>query len=546
MELPLKPRTLIRSRIVVGLAASALLMSGCASSSDSDKKSGSDAPKSETTLVSGMVNLPEAGDPVEGGVLTVAEYSEARSLDPTKTYGNGAAGGSAMAAIYDTLTRYDWGTETYVPQLAESLTSDDNTTWTLKLREGVKFSDGTALDADAVLASLDYYTKSYGYNFVIWMSNVAETKKVDDTTVEFTTRFPWATFPSMLSHGPGMILAPAAYKNAAKDPASFKPIGAGPFVFDGYKPTEELTLSANEDYFDGRPHLDGLKFIWPGADSAKLEALDNGDVDAAFLREPKVTADALDAKKAGMLWVTGAGSAYWINHREGHPGANPKVREALNLAIDPARYYERVGNTDAVASKSLFPANSPWFTGVETVTPDPAAAKKLVEEAKKEGWDGTIRYSHLSDAASQQAAVALKAMLEAAGFKVVLEPMKSIADQIQKLYVDHSFDLAASAVTVGEDDPYTMLAGVLTPQSPTNTSGYQNEEMLAALTKLAGSSGPTDGAEAMKEIETIWQRDLPAINMADGTFMQTWTNDVHGITGNVQMLIHYDDAWLTK
>jgi len=538
----LKHRTLIRSRIVVGLAASALLMSGCASSSENKEEGGKKAQKTESTLVSGMVNLPEAGDPVDGGVLTIGEYSEARSLDPTKTYANGAAGGSAMAAIYDTLVRYDWEDQKYTPQLAESLTSDDNITWTLKLRDGVTFTDGTVLDADAVLASLDYYLKNYGYNSVTWMSNVKETKKVDPLTIEFTTNFPWATFPTMLAHGPGMVMAPAAYKN----PAKFQPIGAGPFVFENYKPTEELTLKANEKYFDGRPHLDGLRIIWPGADSAKLEAMANGDIDAAFLREPKVANQALDAEQAGMLWATGAGSAYWINHREGHPGANPKVRQALNLAIDPAKFYQRANNPDAVPSKALFPTNSPWFTGVETVTPNPAEAKKLVEEAKKEGWDGTITYSHMADPASQQAAVALKGMLEASGFKVTLEPMKSIADLIQKMYVDHSFDLAASAVTVGEDDPYIMLAGVLTPKSPTNTSGYENEEMTAALQDMAAAQGPEDGADAVKKIEELWQRDLPAINMADGTFMQTWNDELHGVEGNVQMLLHYDDAWLTK
>ena len=68
------------------------------------------------------------------------------------------------------------------------------------------------------------------------LANQTKMKKVDDRTVEFANAGPWATFPAMLAGGPGMITAPAAYK----DPEAFKPIGAGPFELDAYKPGEEL------------------------------------------------------------------------------------------------------------------------------------------------------------------------------------------------------------------------------------------------------------------------------------------------------------------
>ncbi len=540
----MKPRLHLRSRLAVGLVAGALLISGCASSSDSDdKKSENKKAAENSSLVSGMVNTDDTGSPVKGGTLVVGEYGEARSMDPTKTYTSGSVGGSALAAVYDTLVRYDWTSHKWTPQLAESLeTSDGGTTWTLKLRDGVKFTDGTVLDADAVLGSIEYYLKNYGYNFATWSTNVKSSKKIDDSTVEFDMNLPWQSFPGMLGHGPGMILAPAAYK----DPANFQPIGAGPFKFTGYRPAEQLTVEANDDYFNGRPNLDGIKFVWPGADQAKNEALANGDIDAAFLRDPAEIAKALDAKHPGMVWVTGAGNTFGINQVEGRPGANLKVRQAINLAIDPETYYKRIGNAAAVPNKNIMPKNSPWYQDVTIAPADADAAKKLVDEAKAEGWNGKISYTHLADPVSQKAAVTMKAMLEAVGFQVTLDPQKSVTDLTQKVYIDKNFDMTAGAISIGEEDPYTGLAAPLMPTSPSNQTGYKSQKMVDALTKLAAASGPEDGKEAMTEVQQVWQDELPSINIADGNFMFASDSKLHGIQPSTQLLTLYDKAWLDK
>ena len=81
-------------------------------------------------------------------MLSFAAYSQIAGLDPLVALGNGTSGAIQMAAVYDTLMRYDLESKTYKPQLAESLTGNaDSTEWTLKLRANVKFTDGTAYDA---------------------------------------------------------------------------------------------------------------------------------------------------------------------------------------------------------------------------------------------------------------------------------------------------------------------------------------------------------------------------------------------------------------
>ncbi|MEQ6900920.1 ABC transporter substrate-binding protein [Nocardioides sp. YIM 152588] len=537
-----------RSRLTAALLVGSLAVAGCATSSPSSEKN-DDAIKdssagglSKTEIyTTGLVGDDTGGEPQDGGTLTVAEYGEARSLDPTVTYANGAVGGSAMAAVYDTLMRYDFDSGEYVPQLAESLTSDDNVTWTLTLRDGVEFTDGTPLDADAVVGSWGYYMANYGYQATLLLMNVADVKKIDDLTVSYELRFPWTTFPNMLSGGPGMVLAPASYQN----PDKFDPIGAGPFVFDKYAPGEELVLTANEDYWNGAPHLDALRFIWLGAadDQVKLDALESGDADTAYVRNARVVEEARDAGFAGMMNATGLGDTLFINNREGRPGDDVRVRQAINYAFDPVAYAERVKDGAGMPGKALFPDSSPWFTNLVPPAYDTERAEKLLADAMADGYDGKISYSHAADAASQAGAVMIKAMLEAVGFEVTLDPIRSIADQVQKLYIDHDYDLGVAAMNIPDMDPFSRLAGNLGSTSLSNTTGYASEQMDGLLLRLQGATDQADALNAIKGIESLWDKEVPGVGIAAGGTFQAWNDDVHGITPTTETMFLYDQAW---
>nr|WP_262402038.1 ABC transporter substrate-binding protein [Actinomadura sp. CNU-125] len=206
----------------------------------------------------GMIGKQPGGTPVDGGTLTVAAYAEAGLLDPAETIVAGTTGGIEMAAVYDVLMRWDPESGEVVPQLAESLESaDDGTTWTLKLRDGVKFSDGTELDAAAVKWSLDRYVRKGADEAALWKENVRAVKTPDDRTVVFELAHSWPSFSFMLTSGPGMIVAKSSDKGE-----KFEPVGAGPFTFERYAPDEEMVLKANDRYRDGRPHLDRVRLVY--------------------------------------------------------------------------------------------------------------------------------------------------------------------------------------------------------------------------------------------------------------------------------------------
>lgn len=532
-----------RVRLAATLAVAAMLTSACVSS-EAGKTDGAKTQKTERGRYTfGIVgDQPDGGTPVDGGTLRIADYAEARSLSPAVTYATGASGGSALAAVYDVLMRYDTAAKKYEPQLAKSLQSSaDLKTWTLKLRDGVKFSDGTPLDADAVTASLAWYQKNKGADTALLAPNVAKTEATDDSTVVFTLRSPWATFPAMLAQAPGMIVAPAAY--AGK---TFEPIGAGPFVLDRYAPQEEMVLKANKGYFKGKPHLDAIRFTWPQSDRTKLESLEDGTVDLTYMRSPDVVDEAVKAGHPGELTLTGLGNMVVINTREGRPGADLRVRKAMALALDPELDTERAYDGKGLPGKEIFPPESRLHSDVKPTGVDLDQAKKLLAEARKDGYDGTVSYMDGTDPVSRAKGVVTKAMLERVGFTVKLDLVSSIADRTSKTYVEHDFDLSRGAASISESDPYHRLQSVLNSTSYGNPGGYANPEMDALLVRLQAADSDAATQKILDEVQTLFNEDVPLVNLGASAAFTAWGKNVHGVVPTDEYMALFGEAWISK
>ncbi|MDN5760582.1 MAG: ABC transporter substrate-binding protein, partial [Tomitella sp.] len=404
------------------------LVAGCASSGDGGSGGGtgggSDAAGATTAGVVG--DQPDGGEPVSGGTLSFAGYSMPSSLDPTKTQPAGSTGGTEMASVYDLLVRYDAEKSEYVPQLAKSLTeSDDHLTWTVGLRDGVTFSDGTPLDADAVVASINRFNENRGANSEQFLAGVKSVEAKDPHTVVFTLNAPWSEFPALLTFGHGMILAPAAYA----DPENFQPIGAGPYTVANFAPANSLELAPREDYWDGKPYLDTLKFVDIAGGQPKVEAMDSGGIQMAFLRSAEWTAEAKN-KYSGFYEPLNVADVLQINNREGHPGADPNIRKAIALAMDPEVINQRAFNGDGHPTTEIFADWSKWHNDVPAFTQDTAQAKQLVDAAKADGFDGKITYVSVNNPVSQAIATATQAMLGAVGLDVDVQYTATITDMV--------------------------------------------------------------------------------------------------------------------
>ena len=529
------------ARLAAALAVTATLGSACVAPGEAGGGTGVRADRGHYEF-GRTGDQPSGGKPVRGGTLQFADYAEARSLSPAVTYATGASGGSALAAVYDVLMRYDTAAHTYEPWLAKSLRSTDHArTWTLKLRDGVTFSDGTELDARAVIGSIAWYQKNKGADTALLAPNLAKMTAPDDRTVVFTLRKPWATFPAMLAQAPGMIVAPAA--RAGK---KFRPIGAGPFTLHKYAPQEEMVLKANKDYWKGRPRLDALRFTWPQSDRSKLEALNDGTADVTYLRRPDVVDEAVEEGHPGELTLTGLGNMITINTRKGRPGHDLRVRRALALALDPELDILRSYEGKGLPGQEIFPPESRWHSKDRPTGLSLKKAKRLLAAAKKDGYDGRLTYMDGTDPVARTKGVVVKAMLERAGFTVKLDLVSSVADRVAKTYVEHDFDLSRGAASVSESDPYHRLQSVLNSQSPGNPGAYADPRMDKLLDRLQGAEGKAETQRVLDGVQKLFNETVPVVNLGATAGFTAWGDDVHGVVPTDEYMALFGDAWISR
>nr|MBM4733048.1 ABC transporter substrate-binding protein [Prescottella equi] len=518
------------------LVVGALALAGCASSDDGG---GGDTSGTRTPPAVGLVG-DQAPDPTGSTPqLTFSVQALAAVLDPARTTARGGSGGDELAAVYDVLLRYDEETGEFVPRLAQSLTSDqEGKVWTLKLRPGVTFSDGTPLDANAVVASINRYNANKGNGAAVWVDAVASTTAVDPQTVEFRLNKKWPTFPSMLALGHGMIVAPGAGEGEA-----FKPIGAGPFVLDRYAPNEERVLTARADYWNGKPKSDKLRFIALSGSRENLESMRTNGIDIGFLRgNPQAIYDTIDAGYPGSFSILNSGGAELVNNREGRPGADVRVRRAIALAIDPELVGQRGDNGLGLPGKAMFNDLSRWATDVEGVPFDPDAARKLLDEAKADGYDGKLNYIVLQEPSEQAIGLAVQSLLQAVGFTVNIINANNAGDIVKQVYVQRDYDMAHAGIGLYEAIPYLGLDTTLSATSTANFAGYSNPQMEVLLDKLQAADGDDQIRGVLAEIQTLWNETVPSVPVSSVMIYVAWQQNVGGVVPTATGIMLLDKA----
>ncbi|MDI9917264.1 ABC transporter substrate-binding protein [Rhodococcus sp. IEGM 1379] len=527
------------ARIVVLGIAGALLLTGCASSSGDS----GDADSSVGASAAGFVGVREDGESVAGGVLTFGSYSFPSALDPTKTQATASTGGTEMAAIYDTLVRSDSDSGGFAPQLAKALTSnDDFTSYTVTLPDGLTFSDGSPLDAEAVKWSIDRFVAGKGDVSQTWINIVERFDTPNATTIEFTLKRPWKQFPALLSMGPGMIVARSSEAGGA-----FTPIGAGPFILAKFAPHEELILAARKDYQGGKPPLDTLRFVPTSGAQSQYESLESGQLNMTYiLRDEGVIKAVLGDGYSGYLSPTGQNGIGTINNREGRPGADVRVRQAIAHAVDPEAINTRANNGLGTASSELVPETSRWYNSTEGLPFDPAKAKALLDQAKADGYDGKLRYLATSEPSQQATALTVQASLNSIGFDVTIEYATDVTDLVRRVYKDHDFDMTRGGAPVGEEAPYINLYNSMASDSKNNPSGFNDPAMDTLITAV--QTAPSDDAirDAISKVQEYANITVPYVIWGPASVLTAWDDSIHGVKRNITDIMFFDKAWISS
>jgi peptide/nickel transport system substrate-binding protein len=532
---------------------------------------------------------------VAGGTISFGTFSETAGLDPIVSTGSGVPGYNEMAAIYDTILRYNTQTGKYDNNFAESITaSADSSEWTLKLKSGIKFSDGTAYDAAAVIFGMNrhrsglpntppcaelYACPRNSTSSAAYMALVKTMAAVDALTVKFTLSEPWTSFPYALASEAGMIPSPTALKkcdptkNVRECEFNIKPVGAGPFVIGAFKAKDSITMTKNPSYFGGQVLLDGITFVNSINDAGgpnTLNALNANTLQVAFLRDPPTVAAAHDKKYAGASTIQQAGGTFLINmgvtvtcaggqpaatcagKPDGPTAASPptkdiKVRQALAAAIDVKVLNDRGYQGKGLVGTDLLQSDFRWSPGVAGPKYDPEAAKKLVAEAKAAGWDGKMRLLYNSSPTASAIGLATQTMLQAVGIDASLDTGKDTTAQVNQVVVLKDYDVTGWGIAISPDDGALWgLTQNLFSTSASNRVGLKNAIVDQALKDLRTAKTDDEKKALYKKIAEQVALELPIVPFAKIEEYTAWNAKVHGVLQTGRGGVLFDKAWLEK
>jgi peptide/nickel transport system substrate-binding protein len=550
-------RRLVR-RIALPLAlVVALVATGCGDDGDEPG-----AGQSTSTTGAATATSTTAAQPKAGGTLTVGTFTETPSLDPVTNIGTGVTGGMELVALYDSLMTYDTATGKFEPRIAASLTPNaDQSVWTLKLKPNIKFADGTAYDAAAVVFNLKRHIDLRGRSLGL-VSSMKSFETPDASTVVITLTAPNSTIPFALASAPGMIASPAVIQAQGAN-FGINPVnaGAGPFVFTSFKPKEAVIFKKNPNYWNGTVYLDELRFVNIIGQQANFDALKNNTLQGTLLRDPAAVAQAKDAGYTGLEAAQSAGNTITMNNgvkvtcNGGQPApactgqadgasvatktatSDKRVRQAVAAAINLETLNTRVYQGKAQLDTAMFAKTSRWNSNIAGPKFDLELAKRLVNEAKAAGWDGNIRLSCHNGLPDW--GIAVQTMLEVAGFKVSRDDNKPVAENTAAVVTKKDFDLACFGVSILDEEPFSAIAREY------SFTGYSNAAVDAALKAGPLATTDADKKRALDTIATNYTADVPFLSISPAIQLIALAKNVRGATQSVNSIVFFDKAWLS-
>jgi peptide/nickel transport system substrate-binding protein len=316
-----------------------------------------------------------------GGGITVGQELDIPGFDPLKVGVFDTSAETAAAAIFDTLTYLDDKGE---PQgkLAVSWThSDDYKTWTFKLREGVRFHDGTPFNAQAVKENFDRQKDPANKcRCAFYISAIHDVQAPDELTAVYNLNDPAVNLPAVMAvqNSNFVVQSPTAWKTKGDD-YNRNPVGTGPYILKSWTAGDRMVLEKNPDYWNkGHPYLDRI-ILKPLPDAqSRFASLQSGEADIVW--DDEYDADNLmKAQKDPKLTVhsfTGSGAQVYAFNTKTPPFDDVRVRQALVMAIDRKKMSQAITNG---LSK---PASNPYGEGSWVKCKDDGALPYDLEKAK--------------------------------------------------------------------------------------------------------------------------------------------------------------------
>ena len=438
--------------------------------------------------------------PARGGKLVVGLQQDIAGFDNFKALSFAYFRQYILQVIYERMFEVDGDTQEILPVHALSAEpSDDAKTWRVTLREGVKFSNGEDLNADAYVTHFTRLLTGNDGQFAgryrrLIGPRLESVEKVDDLTVDFIFSVPNPGFMEMAAQ-PNMswwVTAPDyLMANHGKPELNENPVGAGPYMLDEWRDGAFVRLVRNPHYWnpDGQ-HLDEITFMFIPPEVNRVNALKAGDIDFIYVTRgfiPDLEADPDIHVMSGPSLA--AGQAIGFNHSK-PPYSDIRVRQALIHALD--RHKVTCAHTGICrdrAENDMYGAGHPWHCpDVTWPEYNPEKAKALIDEYVAEtGAPITFNVDHFPDAWAEKSVLAMIDMWRAVGIEATQKAGPRGPGFIRPLLAGE-FDIFTFVENFSNADP-SLAATRFHSQHPSSRQFHlSNPRIDAAIEKMQAAT----------------------------------------------------------
>jgi peptide/nickel transport system substrate-binding protein len=488
------------------------------------------APKGTTTTSSvSSSSTTSTVSPTQGGTLNLAFPSEeSASFDPVSAV-SGDFTETALYNMYEPLAIYD-SNFALKPDLATSWTQPNATTFVFDLRQNVKFQDGTPFNSSAVVFSINRGLQNASL-LKTMVDVVKSVVALNNTAVQFNLKpsGPIANFFAELAYEPGLIVSPTA---VAKYGSSYgqHPVGTGPFMFTDFQANDHLTLSANPNYWGGKPYLDKVVLhVIPDA-STTAESLQTGSIQLA----------PVSAQIASQLSGQSLSVSYSPPYKSIMAGLNvkdpimksPLVRQAVNYAIDRGAIIGALEGGHAIAA---YTSILPYMTGAYNTSQNPyplhgdsAKARSLLAQAGyPNGINITIMVSG-SFVNGLTIATIMQQQMALAKINVNIQNVP-FGQFVQAIIFKHNYTMGIFDYSAGVTPAY-QLFDLYSPTSFFDLQSINDSQINTLLKQLVSTTDTNVSNQIAQQIQNM------AIAKAYGCFIyypqkaEVLTPKLHGLT----------------
>ena len=441
--------------------------------------------------------------------------------------------------LYEGLNQID-ASGKVVLQLAEEITpSADRLTWTIRVRSGVLFHNGKTLGAKDVAFTLSrILSKKSPLPGAVGLSpiDLSSIKILDARTLQLKTKFPYSSLPDNLAAWYAKIV-PVGFNPKA-------PVGTGPFMFKSFVPGTSSLFVRNPHYWQhGLPYLDSVSIVEFADESARLNALIGGQIDAVDQVSPSFVAQMKGSKQ---IFVSVSPSGAWrpfTMRVDVAPFNDPRVRQALRLIVDRPQMGKIADGGYSTLGNDIFARyDVSYDQSLPQRHQDIAQAKALLKKAGHENLSVTLTTAPIAPDVDQNSLV-LQQQAQAAGVKIHVNQV-SVASFYGPQYTKYPF-----AVDTWFYTPYlAQLTQGMLATAPFNETHWNDSKYSSLYQKAIGTFDQTARTEIIHEMQMIEYDRGSLIIPTFPDSIDAWRTNVHGLGSGVTGLglanYNFTKAWL--